>query len=72
MRLAVTYTHCATYSKEQTGDIITFTQFEEDNLSSETYDYAENGDKSNANLIMPPLFIKEEMDVMDSRYEYEY
>ena len=29
MRLAVTYTPCATSSREQTGDIITFTQFEE-------------------------------------------
>ena len=29
MRLAVTYTPYATSSKEQTGDLITFTQFDE-------------------------------------------
>ena len=32
MRLEVTYTPCATYSREQTGDIITFTHFEEGNI----------------------------------------
>ena len=32
MRLAVTYTPCATSSGEKTGDIITFTQFEEGNI----------------------------------------
>ena len=36
MRPAVTYTPYATSSKEQTGDVITFTQFEEGNLLSET------------------------------------
>ena len=40
MRLYVTYTHYATYSKEQTGDIITFAQFEEGNLLSENCEYA--------------------------------
>ena len=32
MRPAVTYTPYATSSKEQTGNVITFTQFEEGNL----------------------------------------
>ena len=36
MRPAVTYTPYATSSKEQTGDVITFTQFEEGNLLTET------------------------------------
>ena len=31
-RPSVTYKPCATYSMEQTGDIITFTQFEEGNI----------------------------------------
>ena len=31
MRPAVTYTPCATSSREQTGDMITFTQFAEGN-----------------------------------------
>ena len=55
MRLSVTYTHCATSLREQTGNIITFTQFEEGNLLSETCNDAESCDKSDDNSIMPPL-----------------
>ena len=36
MRLAVTNTPYATSSKKQTGDVITFAQFEEGNLLTET------------------------------------
>ena len=36
MRPTVTYTPYATSSKEQTGDVITFAQFEEGDLLSET------------------------------------
>ena len=46
LRLYVTYTHCATSPREQTGDITTFTRFEEGDLLSETINNAENGDKS--------------------------
>ena len=46
MRPSVTYTPCATYSREQTGNIITFTQFEEGYLVSETRNYAESGEES--------------------------
>ena len=46
MRLAVTYTPYATSSKEQTGDIITFAQFEEGYLLSETLNDTESGDES--------------------------
>ena len=35
MRLAVTYTLYATSLKEQTGDVITFAQFEEGNILTE-------------------------------------
>ena len=49
MRTFVTYTPCATSSREQTGDIITFAQFEEGNLLSETRENAESGDKSDDN-----------------------
>ena len=45
MRPSVTYTPCATSSREQTGDIITFTQFEEGNLLSETSNDAESSEK---------------------------
>ena len=52
MRPTVTYTPYATSSKEQTGDIITFAQFEEGNLLSETRNNTENGDKSDSKSIM--------------------
>ena len=55
---SVTYTPYATSSKEQTGNIITFTQFEEGNLLSETYEDAESDDKSDNNSIIPPLISK--------------
>ena len=46
MRPAVTYTLYSTSSKEQTGDVITFAQFEEWNILTETRNDAESGDKS--------------------------
>ena len=61
MRPYVTYTPCDTSSGEQTGDIITFTHFEEGNSPSETNspsktcNNAESGDKSNDDSIIPPL-----------------
>ena len=66
MRPSMAYTPCATSSREQNGDIITFTQFEEGNLSSETPNDAESGDKSDDDSIMPPLLSEEEIDAMDS------
>ena len=47
MRPAVTYTLYATSSKEQTGDVITFAQFEEGIILNETCNNAESGDESN-------------------------
>ena len=47
MRLAVTYTPCATYLRKQTGDIITFAQFEEGNILTKARNDSESGDKSN-------------------------
>ena len=44
MSPAVSYIPCATYLREQTVDIIIFTQFEEGGLLSETCDDAESGD----------------------------
>ena len=49
MRLVVTYTPYATYSREQTGDIIKFEHFEEGDLLSETRDNTERGDKNDDN-----------------------
>ena len=59
---AVTYTPCATSSREQTGDIITFTHFEEGNILTKTCNNAEIGDKSDNESIM---MIKQDMDVMN-------
>ena len=52
MRLAVTYTTYATSSKEPTGDVITFAQFEEGDLLSETRNDTESGDESDSESIM--------------------
>ena len=52
---SVTYTPYDTSSKEKTGDIIKFTQFEEWKLLSKTREDAESGDESSDASIMPPL-----------------
>ena len=52
MRPAVTYIPYATPSKEQTGDVITFAQFEEGDILTETRYDAESGDESNNELVM--------------------
>ena len=52
MRPEVTYTPYATSSKEQTGDVITFTQFEEGNLISETCNDTESDEESDSKSIM--------------------
>ena len=66
MHLDVTYTPYATSSKEKTGYIITFTQFEEGNFSSETCENAESGGKPDDNSIMPPQLSEEKMNAMNS------
>ena len=45
MCLSMTYTPYVTYPKEQTGNIITFTQSEEGILVYETWYNAERGDE---------------------------
>ena len=46
MRPAVTYTLSSMSPKEQTGNVITFAQFEEGNILTETRNDAEIGDES--------------------------
>ena len=72
MRPDVTYTPCATSSREKTVDIITFAQFEEVNIWTKTHNDAESSDKSDEDSIMPPLLSKEEMDAMDSGDESDH
>ena len=55
---AVSYIPCATSLRENTGNIITFAQFEVGNLLSETRDDAGSDDESDNDSIMPPLIIK--------------
>ena len=49
-----------------------FTQFVYGSLLSETRDNAEIGDKYDDDSIIQPLFSEEEIDAIDSEYEYEY
>ena len=44
MRPDVTYKPCDTSLRGETGNIITFTQFEEGNILTETRDNSESGD----------------------------
>ena len=69
---AVRYTPDATYSREKIGDIITFAQFEEGNISTKTCNNAESGDGSDNNELMLPLLSEEDMDVMDSGNESDH
>ena len=69
MRLAVTYTPYATSLKEQTGDVITFPQFEEGNILTETSNDAERGDEYDNESIM---MIEQDMENLDSNEESDH
>ena len=71
MRPSVRYKPCATSSREQTVNIITFTQFEEWNLLSENCYGTESGNKSDDYSTLSPLIIEEKMDVMQSGDGYD-
>ena len=63
MRPEVPYTPYVTSLREQTGDVITFAQFEEGNILTETHNDAESGDKSDSKSLM---MNKQEMENLDS------
>ena len=65
IRLSVSYTSYTTSSGKQTGDIITFTHFEEGDLLSENRDDTESDNKYDDDSAMPQLISKAEMDAMD-------
>ena len=69
IRLEVTYTLYATSSKEKTGGVITFAQFEEGNILTETCNDAESGDKSNNKSIM---MSKQDMEDINSGDESDH
>ena len=68
----MTYTHCVTSSRGETGNKITFAQFEKGNILTKTRNNAEIGEESNEDSIIPPLLSKEEMDAMDSGDESDH
>ena len=63
MRPAVAYTPCATSSKEKTGNVITFAQFEEGNILTETCNNSESSDEYDNRSIM-----MSEQDMEDINY----
>ena len=69
MRPEVTYTTYGTSSIEQTGDIITFVQFEEGNILTKTCNNAESGDESDNESIM---MIEQDMDAINSGDESDH
>ena len=68
MRLAVTYTPYATSSKKQTGDIITFAQFEEGIVLTETCNDTESGDESDRKSLM---MNEQDMENLDEKENYD-
>ena len=68
MRPTVTNTPYTTSSKEQTGDVITFAQFEEGNLLTETRNDTESGDESDSESIM---MRKQDMENLDEKENFD-
>ena len=69
MRPAVTYTPYAMSLKEQTSNVITFAQFEEGNILTETRNDAESGDESN---IKPLMMNKQDMENFDLNEKFDH
>ena len=69
MRPAVTYTPYVMSSKEQTGNVITFAQFEKGNILTETRNDAESCDKSDNKSIM---MIEQDVENINSGDESDH
>ena len=69
MRPAVTYTTYATSLKEQTGDVITFTQFQKGNILTEARNDTESCDESDSESLM---MNEQDMKNIDSNEEYNH
>ena len=63
MRPEVTYTPYATFSKEQTGNVMKFAQFEERQILTENCNDEESGDESDNESIM---MSEQDMENLDS------
>ena len=68
MRPAATYTTYGTSSREQTGDIITFAQFEEENILTKNRNDAESCDKSDKESNMMSKQDTEDINSGDESY----
>ena len=66
---AVMYTRYATSSQEQTGNVITFTQFEEGNLSTETHNDTKSVDKSDIESLM---MNEQDMENLNEKENFDY
>ena len=66
MRPTVTYIPYDMSLKEQTGNVITFAQFEEENILTETRNDIESGDESDNKSIM---MSEQDMENIDSSDE---
>ena len=66
MRPIVTYTLYAMSYKEQTGNVITFVQFEEGEILTKTRNDTESGDESDNESIMKS---EQDMENLDSSVE---
>ena len=69
MRPELTYTPYAMYPREQTGDVIMFTHFEEWNIWTEFHNDAESGDESGNESIM---MSEKDMENLDSNDESDH
>ena len=69
MRSAVMYTLYTTSLREQTGDVITFAQFEEGTILTETRNDVESCDESDNKSIM---MSKQDMENLDSNEESDH
>ena len=68
MRPAVTYTLYATSSKEKTGNVITFAQFEEEDILTETCNDTESGDEYDSESIM---MSKQDIENLDEKEKFD-
>ena len=68
MRPTVTYNPYATSSKEQTGNVITFAQFEEENLISETCNDTKSDNQYDRKSIM---MSKKDMENLDEKEKFD-
>ena len=69
MHPAVTYTLYVKSPKEKTGNVITFAQFEEGNLLTETLNNSESGDESDSESLM---INKQDMESLDKNEKSDH